>query len=148
MAKEIFMTQWFSDSMRVGGEHLVRKLDESGAQVAAAFWLLDEKESKWELTIVSPLVGSDGPRNYYKRINDINEACSGDENVVSLHDIRVSNIHNRIVEAMRKSVLSGAQLGSNRIGKNYIDGVYIEDMYLYKINWDMLSELNNLNQVA
>lgn len=148
MAKEIFMTQWFSDAMRVAGEYLVRKLDESGAQVAAAFWFLDEKESKWELTIVSPLVGSEGPRNYYKRINDINEALSGDENIVSLHDIRVSNIHNRIVEAMRKSALSGAQLGNNRVGKNYIDGVYIEDMYLYKINWDMLSELNNLNRVA
>ena len=148
MAKEIFMTQWFSDAMRTAGEDLLRKLDESGAQVAAAFWLLDEKENKWELTIVSPLVGSEGPRNYYKRINDIHEACSDDENIVSLHDIRVTNIHNRIVDAMRKSVLNGAQLGNNRMGKNYIDGVYIEDMYLYKIDWDMLSKIDNLNRVA
>lgn len=148
MAKEIFMTQWFTDAMRQAGESLVKKLDESGGRVAAAFWLLDEKENNWELVIVSPLVGSEGPRNYYKRINDINEACLDDDNIVSLHDIRVSNIHNRIVDAMRNSVLDGAQLGNNRMGKNYIDGIYIEDMYLYKIDWDMLSELNDLNRVA
>ncbi len=148
MAKEIFMTQWFTDAMRQAGESLVKKLDESGGRVAAAFWLLDEKENNWELVIVSPLVGSEGPRNYYKRINDINEACLDDDNIVSLQDIRVSNIHNRIVDAMRNSVLDGAQLGNNRMGKNYIDGIYIEDMYLYKIDWDMLSELNDLNRVA
>lgn len=147
MAKEIFMTQWFTDAMRLAGESLVRKLDESGAQIVAAFWLLDE-EKKWELTIVSPLVGSDGPREFYKRINDIYESCSDEESVVSLHDIRVSNVHNRIVNALRNSVLAGAQLGNNRLGKNYLDSIFIEDIYLYKIDWNMLTKLNDLNQVA
>jgi hypothetical protein len=148
MAKEIFMTQWFTDAMRLAGENLVNKLDESGSSVAAAFWVLDAEDKNWELVIASPLVGSEGPRSYYKRINDINESCSDDENIVSLHDIRVTNIHNRIVDAMRNSVLVGAKLGNNRMGKNYIDGIYVEDMYLYKIDWDMLSKLNNLNRVA
>lgn len=147
MAKEIFITQSFTDAMRLAGEGLVRKLDDSGGQVVAAFWLLGE-EKNWELVIVSPLVGSDGPRNFYKRINDIYESCQDDENVVSLHDIRLSNIHNRIVEAIKNSILAGARLGNNRMGKNYIGGIYIEDMYLYKIDWDMLSKFSNLNQVA
>ncbi|WP_150048952.1 hypothetical protein [Methylomonas rhizoryzae] len=148
MAKEVFMTQWFTDAMRLAGESLVKKLDESGVQVAAAFWIQDVEEKNWELTIVSPLVGSEGPRSLYKRINDIYEACSDDEDVISLHDIRVSSIHNRIVNAMRNSVLAGAQLANNRMGRNYIDGIYIEDMYLYKIDWDMLAKLNDLNRVA
>ncbi|WP_367154350.1 hypothetical protein [Methylomonas sp. HYX-M1] len=148
MAKEVFMTQWFTDAMRLAGESLVKKLDESGVQVAAAFWIQDVEEKNWELTIVSPLVGSEGPRSLYKRINDIYEACSDDEDVISLHDIRVSSIHNRIVNAMRNSVLTGAQLANNRMGRNYIDGIYIEDMYLYKIDWDMLAKLNDLNRVA
>lgn len=147
MAKEIFMTQWFTDAMRLAGESLVRKLDESGAQVVAAFWLLDE-EKNWELTIVSPLVGTDGPRDFYKRINDINQSCPDEESIVSLHDIRVSNIQNRIVNALRNSVLEATRLGNNRLGRNYIDGIFIEDMYLYKIDWNMLSKLNDLNQVA
>lgn len=141
------MTQWFTDAMRLAGESLVRKLDESGAQVVAAFWLLDE-EKNWELTIVSPLVGTDGPRDFYKRINDINQSCPDEESIVSLHDIRVSNIQNRIVNALRNSVLEATRLGNNRLGRNYIDGIFIEDMYLYKIDWNMLSKLNDLNQVA
>jgi hypothetical protein len=147
MAKEIFMTQWFSDSMCIAGENLIKRLDESNGQVAAAFWILGE-EKNWELTIVSPLVGSEGPRNYYKRINDIYELCSGEEMVISLHDIRVSNTHNRIVEAIKGSVLREAKLGNNRLGQGYIGGIYVEDVYLYKIDWNMLSEVNNLNQVA
>lgn len=147
MAKEIFITQLFSDSMCIAGENLIKKLDESNGQVAAAFWVLGE-EKTWELTIVSPLVGSEGPRNYYKKINDIYESCSDEEMVVSLHDIRVSNTHNKILEAIKGSVLKDANLGNNRMGQNYIGGVYVEDMYLYKIDWNMLSEANNLNKVA
>ena len=141
------MTEWFSDAMRMAGENLVRRLDESNGLVAAAFWIMDE-EKKWELTIVSPLVGSEGPRNYYKRINDIYETYTSDEIVISLHDIRVSNIHNRIIDAIKGSALEGAKLGNNRLGKNYIGGVYVEDMYLYKIDWDMLAKISELNQVA
>lgn len=148
MAKEIFITQWFSDAMLLAGENLIKKLDASGAQVVAAFWLLDGEDKAWELTIVSPLVESEGPRNYYKRINDINESCLDDDNIISLHDIRVSNTHNRIVDAMKNSVLVGSKLGNNRMGRNYIDGIYIEDMYLYKIDWETLSRLNDLNRVA
>jgi len=147
MAKEIFLTQLFTEVMRLAGASLINKLEDSGAPVVAAFWLLD-RENNWEFNIVSPLVGSEGPRNFYKRINDIYQSCPDDENIISLHDIRVSNFHNRIVDAMRNSVLAGSKLSNNRLGKNYIDGIYIEDMYLYKIDWKMLSKLNDLNQVA
>ncbi len=147
MAKEIFMTQWFSDAMRLAGENLIRRLDESEGQVVAAFWIMDE-DKNWELTIVSPLVGSDGPRNYYKKINDIYEACPEDEIVVSLHDIRVSNIHNRIINSIKGSALAGAKLGNNRMGRNYIGSVYVEDMYLYRIDWETLAKVSDLNQVA
>ncbi|WP_415878701.1 hypothetical protein [Methylomonas sp. TEB] len=147
MARELFINQWFTDAMCEAGERLITKLDESNAQVVAAFWFL-EPEKNWELNIVSPLVGSEGPRKYYKRINDVYDGLSDDESIVSLHDIRVSNIHNRVVDALKHSVLYKANLKNNRLGRNFIDGFYIEDMYLYRIEWDMLSKLSNLNQVA
>lgn len=137
MAKELFMTQWFSKEMVIAGENLIKRLDESDAQVQAAFWLLDDKEKTWELTIVSPLVESEGPRNYYKRINDINESTNSEE-VISLHDIRVSDTNNRIVKALKRSVLGTAILGNNRLGKNFIGGVYFEDMYIYRMDWALL----------
>ncbi|MCF7965344.1 MAG: hypothetical protein K9L79_07370 [Methylobacter tundripaludum] len=138
MAKEIFMTQWFSDEMLLAGESLIKRLDETDSQVQAAFWLLDSEDKTWKLTIVSPLVESEGPRNYYKRINDINESAKPDENVIALHDISVSDTDNRIVKAIKRSVLGDAILGNNRLGRNTLGGVYIEDMYLYRMDWALL----------
>jgi hypothetical protein len=140
MAKEIFITQWFSDEMLLAGESLIKRLDESNAKVAAAFWILEDKEKNWELTIVSPLVESEGPRNYYKRINDINDSTKTDEGVISLHDIRVSNTNNRIVKAIKNSVLGNAILGNNRLGRNFMGSVYFEDMYLYRMDWRLLTQ--------
>jgi ABC-type molybdenum transport system ATPase subunit/photorepair protein PhrA len=144
VAKEIFMTQWFSDQMLLAGESLIKRLDKSAAKVQAAFWLLDAEDKNWKLTIVSPLVESEGPRNYYRRINDINESAKPDEEVIALHDISVSNTDNRIVKAIKRSVLGNSILGNNRLGKNTLGGVYIEDMYLYRIDWKLLGD-NTLN---
>ena len=140
MAKEIFMTQWFSDQMLLAGESLIKRLDETDAKVQAAFWLLDAEDKNWKLTIVSPLVESEGPRSYYRRINDINESAKPNEEVIALHDISVSNIDNRIVKAIKRSVLGNAILGNNRLGRNTLGGVYIEDMYLYRMDRALLSD--------
>ncbi len=140
MAKEIFMTQWFSDEMLLAGESLIKRLDEADAKVQAAFWLLDAEDKTWKLTIVSPLVESEGPRNYYKRINDINKTANSDEAVIALHDITVSDTDNRIVKAIKRSVLGNTILGNNRLGRNTLGGVYIEDMYLYRMDWELLGD--------
>lgn len=134
------MTQWFSDQMLLAGESLIKRLDETDAKVQAAFWLLDAEDKTWKLTIVSPLVESDGPRNYYKRINDINKTANPDEEVIALHDITVSDTDNRIVKAIKRSVLGDAILGNNRLGRNTLGGVYIEDMYLYRMDGALLGD--------
>jgi hypothetical protein len=143
VAKEIFMTQWFSDQMLLAGESLIKKLDETNAKVQAAFWLLDADDKTWKLTIVSPLVETEGPRSYYRRINDINESAKTDEGVIALHDISVSNTDNRIVKAIKRSVLGNTLLGNNRLGRNTLGGVYIEDMYLYRMDWELLDHMPN-----
>ena len=134
------MTQWFSDQMLLAGESLIKRLDETDAKVQAAFWLLDAEDKNWKLTIVSPLVESEGPRSYYRRINDINESAKPNEEVIALHDISVSNIDNRIVKAIKRSVLGNTLLENNRLGRNTLGGVYIEDMYLYRMDRALLSD--------
>jgi hypothetical protein len=139
MAKDLFVTQWFSREMRTAGERLVKRLQESGGQVAAAFWILNPDAQKWELTIVSPLVKIEGPKAYYKRIDDIYKSAEPDEEIVSLHDIQASNTNNKIVNAIKHSPLKSSTLGNNRFGKNTIGNVYIEDMYLYLMDWNLLT---------
>ena len=140
MAKEIFMTQWFSEQMLLAGESLIKRLDETDAKVQAAFWLLDAEDKTWKLTIVSPLVESEGPRSYYRRINAVNESTKPDAEVIALHDISVSNTDNHIVKAIKPSVLADALPENNRLGRNRLGGVYIEDMYLYRIDKTLLEE--------
>jgi hypothetical protein len=140
VAKEIFMTQWFSQEMLLSGESLIKRLDEADSKVQAAFWILDAEEKTWKLTIVSPLVESEGPRNYYRRIDDINESAKPDEYVIALHDIDVSDTDNHIVKAIKRSALGNAILGNNRLGRNTLGGVYIEDMYLYRMDWESLGD--------
>ncbi len=146
MAKELFITQWFSQEMLSSGDRLLKRLDETNAEVYAAFWLLDTEEKTWKLNIISPLVEIEGPRNYYKRINEINKLAKPDEEVIALHDISVSDTDNHIVKAMKRSVLGNAILGNNRLGRNNIGGIPIEDMYLYRMNWKLLE--NNIANVA
>ncbi len=132
------MTQWFSQEMLLAGESLIKRLDEIDSKVQAAFWILDAEDKTWKLTIVSPLVESEGPKSYYRRIDNINESAKADEYVIALHDINVSDTDNRIVKAMKRSMLGNSILGNNRFGRNTLGGVYIEDMYLYRMDWALL----------
>ena len=138
------MTQWFSDEMLLAGESLIKRLDETNAKVQAAFWLLNAEDTIWKLTLISPLVESDGPRNYYRRIDDINESAKPDEAVIALHDISVSGTHNRIFKAflsIKDTVLWNEKLWvKKRLGKNFIGGVYFEDMYIYRMDFELLED--------
>lgn len=140
MAEKIFISHSLSEEMILTGQALINKLDETNAKVAAAFWLLEDNESTWELIIVSPLVESEGSRNYYKIINEINDLVEPNKKIISLHNIRVSGNNNKFVKAIKNSVLGNAVLGNNRLGRNFLSGAYFEDMYLYRMDWALLAQ--------
>lgn len=146
MAKELFITQWFSEEMRLAGERLINRLQQSGAEVALAYWELDSEEKTWTLNIISPLISVEGPKAYYRRIHDINAQSEPNEETVSLHDIRVSNIRHPIVKALQASVLYQAALENTRLGRNWIWHFYVEDMYIYRVDWEMLREPETCEQ--
>ena len=140
MDKELYITQWFSEEMRAAGGRLVKRLQESSAEVALAYWVLDSEEKVWELIIISPLVGIEGARAYYKRIDDINCQAGPDEETLSLHDINVSSLKHPIVKALKNSLIYQADLDNRRLGRNWIGGFFVEDSYFYHVNWNMLQE--------
>jgi hypothetical protein len=139
MAKEIFVTRWFSEEMLAAGKTLISRLAVENVECAAAFWLLDDNEQTWGLNIISAQVDAFGPREYYKKINNTNKQALPDEAIISLHDIHVSGMKNKLIDAFKQSVLFGAKLGDKRLGKQYIGGIFIEDMYLYKLDWDLIA---------
>ncbi|NOQ35883.1 MAG: hypothetical protein GQ569_08305 [Methylococcaceae bacterium] len=137
MAKELFITQEFSQEMLLAGESLIKHLDETESKAQVAFWLLDAEEKTWGLIIASSKVEDEGARNYYKQINDINK-ISEEKNVISLHDIEVVNKYNRFVKALLKvkdsDLWSDEYWKNTRLGKNFISNVCFEDMYIYRVN--------------
>lgn len=135
MATKLFIDQYFSPEMIETGASLIRQLEEQDAQVYAAFWILDDKESHWKLVIISPLVETEGPLKFFKKINSIYNIITSNEKIISLHNIQLANTKSRIFKIMlniKDTILPNSL--NTRLGANFWDGFYFEDMYLYKLS--------------
>lgn len=134
MDKELVVRETLSEQMIDAGKKLIEWLDESQSNVQAAFWLYLPDEKTWELMLISPLVGTDGPRSFYKRILEANKRAGESEPVISLHDIRVADTSNRLANLFNIAIPTGSGISGIRFSKNAINGTFIEDSYIYRIN--------------
>ncbi|WP_411993031.1 hypothetical protein [Agarivorans sp. DSG3-1] len=133
MAKDILVTDVLSESMTKSGAKLIRRLDELDSEVKSAFWLFLSDEKSWKLVISSPLVGKDGPREFYKRVISSNSQADENESVVSLNDIGVANIDHPIVQLMKLAIGTGEyDVSGIRFSRNTINGTFIEDSLIYR----------------
>lgn len=134
MAKDILVTESLSESMINAGAKLIERLDDKKSQVRSAFWLYISDEEIWKLMIASPLVDSEGPRNFYKRIMDANDLAEKDEAIVSLNDIGVTNTSNQTVQLLKIAIGTGDGIYGIRLSRNTINGFFVEDCYIYRSN--------------
>ncbi len=134
MAKNILVTESLSDSMIKAGSKLIERLDLENSQVKSAFWLYISDEKIWKLIIASPLVASEGPRKFYKRIVAANESAKKNEDIISLNDIGVTNTNNQMVQILKIAIGTGDGISGIRFSRNTINGVFIEDSYIYRSN--------------
>lgn len=134
MAKDILVTERLSDSMMKAGAKLIERLDANNSEVKSAFWLYLSEERIWKLILASPLVDSEGPRGYYKRIDDANKQANEIEEVISLNDIGVTNLVNQMVQLLKFGVGTGGGISGIRFSRNTINGIFIEDTYIYRSN--------------
>ncbi len=132
MAKDILVMDSLSDQMTEAGARLIERLDADNAEVRSAFWFFSPEEKKWKLIIASPLVGSEGPKKFYKRVSGANENANAGEVVVSLHDIEVVNTNHQIVQIMKTAIKTGGGISGIRFSRNTINGVFVEDAYIYR----------------
>ena len=134
MAKNILVTESLSDSMIKAGAKLIERLDLEKSQVESAFWLYISDEKIWKLIIASPLVDSEGPRKFYKRIVAANESAEKDEGIISLNDIGVTNTSNQMVLVLKIAIGTDDGISGIRFSRNTINGLFIEDSYIYRSN--------------
>jgi len=134
MVKDILVSESLSDSMITAGAKLIGRLDEESADVKSAYWLYFSEDKIWKLIIASPLVDSEGPRKYYRKVVAANELAIATEETVSLNDIAVTNTTNEIVQLIKFAISTGNDISGVRFAKNTINGVFIEDAYIYRSN--------------
>ncbi len=132
MAKEILVAESFSDSMMESGAKLIERLDNIDSDIKSAFWFYISEEKTWKMMIASPLVDSEGPREYYKRIVKVNSDVSEQENVISLNDIGVTNTSNQTVQLLKIMINTDDAISGIRLSRNTVNGVFIEDTYIYR----------------
>ena len=134
MAKDILVTESLTDSMMKAGAKLIERLDANNSEVKSAFWLYFSEEKTWKLIVASPLVDTEGPRDYYKRIVEANTVASIEEEILSLNDIEVTNTNHQIVQLLKFMIGTGDGISGIRFSRNTINGVFIEDTYIYRSN--------------
>lgn len=134
MVKNILVTESLSDPMIRAGAKLIERLDLEKSQVKSAFWLYISDEKVWKLMVASPLVDSEGPRKFYKRIVAANESAEIDEDIISLNDIGVTGTSHQIVQLLKIAVATDDEISGIRFSRNTIGGVFIEDCYIYRSN--------------
>lgn len=134
MAKDILVTESLTDSMMKSGAKLIERLDANGSEIKSAFWLYFSEEKTWKLVIASPLVDSEGPREYYKRVVKANSEASEQEEIISLNDVGVTNPSTQIVQLLKFMIGTGDGISGIRFSRNTINGVFIEDAYIYRSN--------------
>lgn len=132
MAKDVLVTEALSEQMIGAGAKLVERLDADNSAVKSAFWLFFSDERLWKLIVASPLVVSEGPKNFYKRVVAANQRADAEEEVISLNDIGVTGPEYHIVQLLRVAVGTGSGISGIRFTRNTINGHFIEDAYIYR----------------
>lgn len=132
MVKNTLVTSTLSTEMTEAGKYLLEQLDLKKSKIKSFFWLFFPEEKTWKLMVASPIVEDEGPRNFYKRIVDINREAK--EEIISPNNIIVANLNNKIVNLLGFLIGTDDGIHDIRCSGNTINGTYIEDAYIYRSN--------------
>jgi hypothetical protein len=126
---EVQLTQQLIDQ----GAQVVSALDRAGVQPDAAFWFYFPDIRAWKLVLADVKLGSQGPREIYKRIQRT-LANAPAANAISLDDVVLAKPDAAVVAVLKKAVRTGPGISGVRFTQNMIDGVLVEDAYIYRLS--------------
>lgn len=122
-----------SDAMIESGAKLVQKLDESGILPDAAFWLYFPDVQKWKLVFAEVKLGTVGPKEIYKRIQETMSSLGEEIREISLDDVALAKPQAPIVALLRVAIRTGPGISGIRFTGNVINGTLVEDAYIYRL---------------
>jgi hypothetical protein len=116
------------------GKALIEKLDERNLSPEAAFWLYEPETQQWKLVIAESRMGTLGPKEIYRRIQQILSEPKNKITGISLDDVALHKPNAPIIVLLRVAIQTGPGISGIRFKNNVINGTLIEDAYIYRIN--------------
>lgn len=132
MVEDYVVKEQLTDAMIDAGAEVVRKLDEIGLPVTAAFWCFMPELNAWRLMIASPDVGTKGPRVVYESIQNALDELGAAAAQASLAQIGVRKSTDKTVRALGTATPTGPGVSRIRFSRNVVNGHYIEDVLVYR----------------
>jgi hypothetical protein len=131
VAENTVLKEVLTDEMVEAGARLVRKLDELAIPVTAAFWMLDTEINEWRLFLACPLVQRDGPPAVYEMI--YRAIAQLDERTTQVLFMAISVAPDEeLIEALRATLRTEADVERIRFRRNVAGGHFIEDALIYR----------------
>ena len=115
------------------GRRLIRALQASQFEVAAAFWLFLDDFERWRLMIASPLY-LEGPRGAYSSIPESFFDPVDLPMTITVPDVVFLSPEDRRVKALEKRFLFKHEPSDALVEHADIGGEYIKAIYLYQLS--------------
>ena len=115
------------------GEVLVAMLDKRGFAPDAALWFYFPDIGEWKLVLAEVKLSRQGPRIFYKLIQDTISEAGPRLKEVSLDSIALAVPNAPIISLLSSAVHTGPGISGIRFTNNVVNGTVVEDAYIYRL---------------
>jgi hypothetical protein len=132
MVEEILVKEILSQQEIAAGKGLLERLDNDDSKVIAAYWIYTTDPIPfWRLEFVSPLVDSDGPLEFYTKIQNLLSASPKLPCHLGLNIINVLGPSYSFYKSLRSAIKPERNLSNVRLSQFPV-GNDIADIYIYR----------------
>jgi hypothetical protein len=134
VGEKTMVERTLTNKMIESGNALVNKLDERKISPDAAFWFYYPDAQEWKLIIAESKFSIKGPREIYKKIQDIILSSKEELRDLPLESVALVKPETSIVSLLNSVIKTGPGISGIRFTNNVINGTVIEDAYIYRLN--------------
>lgn len=132
MAEEVLVKEALSVEEIRAGEELLRRLDDAGAQVIAAYWIFNPEVGEWNLEFVSPQVVTKGPIEFYRKLNELLHKEPSLGSLFGLNLINVLGPNYSFYKVLSSAIWRKKSLSGVRLNRHVVGG-HLVDLYIYRL---------------
>ena len=130
MAEEVLVKEILSTEQITAGEQLLKRLDRAKADIIAAYWVYVPVTAEWHLEFVSPQVESEGPLEFYGKVDDLLSSPTRID-YLTLNTIMVLGPTYRFYRQLRAALKPKEDLSGVRLRQLLVENEVI-DLYIYR----------------